>query len=170
MSEQEARAEYGTNEVIPSDLADAIRQEMLNSIKDDPDLLTAVSTSPWTTLQYTEKTRDVHEQFLKSGDKETLARMMKVPAERVADRFYRAFPVIFRNTTTLLLKGGLPNRVWTFVAFGKLTFENGLPALGPSKVKHKLDSGFALHVRGDVDLLLSGLGGGTALMIDWKIY
>jgi hypothetical protein len=95
---------------------------------------------------------------------------MKVPVENVADRFYRAFHIIFRNTTTLHLKGGLPNRTWTFIAFGGLAFENGLPALGPTEVKHKLDSGFALHVRGDVDLLLSGCGGGTALMIDWKIY
>ena len=107
---------------------------------------------------------------MQNGDKAFLARLMNIPAEKVADRFHRAYPIAFRSTTTLHVPGGLPNHIWTFIAFGKLTFENGLPALGPSNVKHELGSGDALHVKGDVDMWFSGSGGGTALMVDWKLY
>ncbi|KAI9768145.1 MAG: hypothetical protein M1839_004172 [Geoglossum umbratile] len=167
MPEQETSDEYGASNAISPELADAARQEILNSITaSNPDL----GDQPWDYRPYSTKTREAVKEFIENGDKEILARLTNLPAENVADRFHRAYPILFRNTKALHLPGGLPNHIWTFVAFGELMFENGLPALGPSNVKHELGSGHALHVKGDVDMWFSGTGGGTALIIDWKFY
>ncbi|KAH0562307.1 hypothetical protein GP486_003001 [Trichoglossum hirsutum] len=173
MPEQETSDEYGTSKAIPSEMADAARQEILDSIAaSDPDLLTREFDHPLNYRPYTAKTREAAKELVENADKDILANLTGIPAGDIADRFNKAFPVLFVKTTVspYHMRGGRPNRVWTFIAFGRLTFEIGLPAPSSTRFDLTLESGDALHIRGDVDMWFSGGGGGTALLADWKVY
>ena len=77
-------------------------------------------------------------------------------------------PAIFGESTIESTQPGRTDWVFTIVALGELSYDNGLPALGSKAVKYTLKSGEALHFIGDLKQSYSGRGGGTCIWFHWS--
>ncbi|KAH0562809.1 hypothetical protein GP486_002560 [Trichoglossum hirsutum] len=166
MSEQATNRQYGISNAVSSELADAARQEILNHTPSH-----RVPKEPWDYYHHTNKTAELTKEFVMNGDKQVLATLAGIAAEKVAGQFHKAFPVVFINATPeISIPGGRTNYIWSFIALGPLTVEMGLPAISSNRIRLALESGQALHVVGWVDMWFTGEGGGTALVVDWRIY
>src|SRR4051794_20155364 len=97
---------------------------------------------------------------------------MKIDVNDVRNRQISAHPVLFVNTATqpFPYPTGRSDLVWTFIAYGPLSYSNGLPALGEQGAEETLESGDVIHVLGDVKQLFRGVGGGTGQIVWWKAY
>ena len=81
-------------------------------------------------------------------------------------------PIIFGETKKKPF-GDKVNRsdiAMSFLSLGRSTYDNGLPALGEKETQNVLESGYALHVMGDVKAVFKGEGGATAMFMLFRVY
>src|SRR5579862_7756129 len=81
-------------------------------------------------------------------------------------------PIIFGETKKKPF-GDKVNRsdiAMSFLALGRSTYDNGFPAVGEKGTQSVLESGYALHVMGDVKAVFKGEGGATAMLILFDVY
>ncbi|KAI9764347.1 MAG: hypothetical protein M1840_008485 [Geoglossum simile] len=144
MSEQATNKQFGVSNTVSSELADAVRQEVINCTPSH-----RMPKEPWYYYPHTNKTTELAREFVKNGDKQVLATLAGIATEGFADRFNRVFPVVFIKTASEIpIAGGRTNCIWSFIALGPLIVKMGLPAIGSDRVKLALESGQALCVGG----------------------
>ncbi|RFU26589.1 hypothetical protein B7463_g9746, partial [Scytalidium lignicola] len=102
------------------------------------------------------------------GDKSEISRILGISTSEVQRRFQGARPGIFNPLSGMTVTSGRTDLVYTVLALGDLSYDNGLPALGSSKKKYELKSGQALHFMGDLEQSYSSTGGGTLIWFQWS--
>jgi hypothetical protein len=107
-------------------------------------------------------------EAVQQGDKAIVARLLNVPTSKVMERFRGSEPGICNDIPKEHRKSLRTDWVYTIIAIGSLSYQNGLVALGNKHDKFELKSGQSLHFLGDVPQLWSGKGGGTLLWLYWS--
>jgi len=147
---------------ISAQLADAARNVCLATVIPPPG-----EGKPITFISHQANTRTATNEFLQRGDKTGIARILGIPTSDVQKRFRGAQPGIC-NRLPYTAKPGRTDYACTILALGDLSYEEGLPTLGSSEVKHSLKSGEALHFIGDLDQKYGEAGGGTLIWFYWS--
>jgi hypothetical protein len=93
--------------------------------------------------------------------------MLEIPTQDIQQRFRGAEPGIC-NELLHTAKPGRTDFVCTILALGDLSCDEGLPALGSSKVRHSLKSGEVLHFMGDLVQVYDKASGGTLIWMYWS--
>ncbi|KAH0553002.1 hypothetical protein GP486_006802 [Trichoglossum hirsutum] len=154
---------------IPKEEADAIRDELLNFVRDsNPHILEDLHQRPFMVVDSTNRYRESLGRYLETFDKMPIVRLFSRNSSDEV-QYHQSHPILYLKTEgPIRYPVGKHGLAFTFIALGQLSDVNGFLALGSlNPTSFNLESGQALHCLGDLEQRFGTGGGGLAILIAW---